>query len=70
MDGYPMDGWVGWIDELIVNGLNGWDHGWWVEWMDYGWIHGWVEWMDGLMDGWIHGWVEWMDGFWMDSWVG
>jgi hypothetical protein len=33
MDGYPMDGSDGWIDELIVDGLNGWNHGW-VEWMD------------------------------------
>jgi hypothetical protein len=33
-----MEGSDGWIDELIVDGLNGWNHGW-VEWMD-GWIHG------------------------------
>jgi hypothetical protein len=37
-----MDGRVGWIDELIVDGLNGWNHGWveWMDCMDCGWIHG------------------------------
>jgi hypothetical protein len=33
MDGWMDIRWMGRIDELIVDGLNGWNHGW-VEWMD------------------------------------